>query len=422
MTSPLRARLQHAGEVLSKQPHLNSVRDGVVSSLPLILLGSLFLLLGQPPFPALARVLPPATLMLAAARALTGLISIFVCAATALSLSKRRDADPAASVTVALAVFLLAQHPAPLTAGGLGLPLVGLGAGGLFFGFISAIFVVETFAFFTRRQWGLKIGGGAPDVIVRSFAALLPTVVCVLTVWLLVTVLGIDLAQGVANLFRPLIRGSDALPALLVVVMIDSGLYMLGVHPFSVLSAAKPIWLAALAENMQAVLAGQPATHLATQEFFIWFTWQGGSGTTLALALLLLRARSQQLRLVGRAGFLPALFNINEPLLFGTPVVMNGRLAPPFIATPIVLVAISWAAMKSGLVRPPYIEVVWTLPAPVGAYLSTGGDVRALALQMVNLLVALAIWWPFVRRYDRTLLEGERAAARAANPAEPGVG
>jgi PTS system cellobiose-specific IIC component len=107
----------------------------------------------------------------------------------------------------------------------------------------------------------------------------------------------------------------------------------------------------------------------------------------------------------------PAIFNINEPLLFGTPVVMNGALAVPFIATPVVLVTIAWAAMKAGLVRPPYIEVVWTLPAPVGAYLSTGGDVRALLLQLGNLLVALAIWWPFVRRYDRALVERERAAA-----------
>jgi PTS system cellobiose-specific IIC component len=407
----VRERLQAIGHRLSQQAHLGAVRDGVVGSLPLILLGSLFLLLGQPPWPGLARFLPPAAALLAGARGCAGLVSVFACAATALSLARRREADPAASVTVSLAVFLLAQRSAPLAAGGQGLPLAGLGAGGLFFGFLAAIFCVETIAMFARRKWGIKLSGGAPEVVVRSFAALLPSAVCVLTVWVLVFLLHVDLAQGIGDLFRPLVRGSDALPALLLIVLIDSSLYMLGVHPFSVLGAAKPLWLAALAENMQSVLAGQPPPHLATQEFFIWFTWQGGSGTTLALALLLLRARSQQLRLVGRAGFLPAIFNINEPLLFGTPVVMNGALAVPFIATPVVLVTIAWAAMKAGLVRPPYIEVVWTLPAPVGAYLSTGGDVRALLLQLGNLLVALAIWWPFVRRYDRALVERERAAA-----------
>ena len=72
--------------------------------------------------------------------------------------------------------------------------------------------------------------------------------------------------------------------------------------------------------------------------------------------------------------------------------------------------ALSWLAMHFGLVRPPYIEVVWTLPAPIGAYISSGGDVRAVVLQMVNLGIALAIWWPFVRRYDRVLLASERTA------------
>ena len=108
---------------------------------------------------------------------------------------------------------------------------------------------------------------------------------------------------------------------------------------------------------------------------------------------------------------MPAIFNINEPLIFGTPVVMNGTLAPPFVLAPAIMVALSWTAMHFGLVRPPYIEVVWTLPAPIGAYLSSGGDVRAVVLQMLNLGIAFALWWPFLRRYDRALLGQEREAA-----------
>ena len=117
---------------------------------------------------------------------------------------------------------------------------------------------------------------------------------------------------------------------------------------------------------------------------------------------------------MGEAGIVPAIFNINEPLLFGAPVVMNGKLAPPFIATPVILAVISWCAMHFGVVRPPYIEVVWTLPAPIGAYLSSGGDVKALVLQLVNLVIALIIWWPFVRRYDRHLVSAEAVAGPTA--------
>lgn len=403
----LRDRAQRFGEALARQPHLASVRDGVVGSLPLILVGSLFLLLAAPPWPGLARFLPPVDALRAGTRACAGLVSIFACAATALSLGKRRSADLAASVTTALGVFAMLQRPLPLQAGGVGLPLLGLGAGGLFPAFAAAIFAVETIAFFDRRKWGIQLGGGAPEVVVRSFAALLPAGTCVILTWTLVHLLGFDLAGAIGAVFAPLIRGSEALPALVLIVLIDSALYLVGVHPFSVLSAAKPLWLAQLADNMAAVAAGHPATNLATQEFFVWFVWQGGSGGTLALALNLMVARSKQLKLVGRAGLVPALFNINEPLLFGVPVVLNGRLAPPFILGPILSVLLTWACMKAGLVRVPSAEVVWTLPAPVGAFLSTGGDVRAVFLQMTNLALTTLLWWPFVRRYDRALLAAE---------------
>jgi PTS system cellobiose-specific IIC component len=406
------ARLKAFGAALGKQPHLQAVRDGVVGALPLILLGSGFLLLAQPPWPGLARYLPPIDALKAAWRGCAGLVSLYACAACALSLAKRRETDVAAAVTTSLAVLLLAQHPQPLTTGGLGLPLAGLGAAGLFPAFAAAILSVEVLAFFQRKQWGIKLSGGAPEVVVRSFAALLPSATCALFVWALVHLAGVDLAGGIGRIFAPLVSASDALPALWAVVLIDSCLWMIGIHGLSVLAAVRPLWLAALAENMQAAVSGGAPTHLATQEFFVWFVWQGGSGATLALAILLLFARSKQLRLVGRAGFVPALFNINEPLLFGTPVVLNGKLAVPFILGPVLMTATTWAAMRLGFVRLPIAEVVWTLPAPVGAFLATGGDLRAVALQMGNLALALALWWPFLRRYDRALVEAEGTSGK----------
>jgi PTS system cellobiose-specific IIC component len=401
----VRERLQALGDALSKQPHLQAVRDGVVGSLPLILLGSLFLLFAQPPWPALSQFLPPVPTLLAGYSACAGVVSVYACAATALSLARRRGVDPVAGATTALAVFLVAQHPVAKA-----LPLATLGAAGLFPAFAAAIFSVETLHFFVQKKWGIRLSGGAPDVVVRSFAALLPTVTCVVTIWLVVHVLGIDLITGIGAIFKPLLIGGNSLPAVLIVVLIDSGLWLVGVHGLSVLAAVRPLWLVGLAENMAAVSSGQPPLNVFTQEFFIWFTWQGGSGATLALALLMIGTKSKQLRLVGKTAIVPALFNINEPLLFGTPVVMNGKLAPPFVVVPALLVTTSWIAMHFGFVRPPYIEVVWTLPAPIGAYLSSGGDLRAVALQMGNLVIALLCWWPFVRKYDRALLEAETKA------------
>src|SRR5437868_11541735 len=139
----MRHRLHAAAHALSRQPHLQAIRDGVVGALPLILLGSAFLLLWQPPWPALSRFLPPQATLRAGYLACAGLVSIYACAATALSLARRREADLAASVTTALAVFLVAQKTALLQGGGNALALSTLGAAGLFPAFAAAIFAVE---------------------------------------------------------------------------------------------------------------------------------------------------------------------------------------------------------------------------------------------------------------------------------------
>jgi len=171
-----------------------------------------------------------------------------------------------------------------------------------------------------------------------------------------------------------------------------------------------------LVANMEAVAAHVPPPHVAPLHFYLWFVWQGGSGAALALGLLLLRCRSAQLRAVGRAGIVPVLCNINEPLLFGVPIVLNPRLAPPFVLAPMLSAVVAWTAFRLGWVHPPYLETLWTLPAPVGAWLTTGGDPRAVVLQLSTLALAGAVYWPFVRREDRRLAAEEQSTERPSLP------
>jgi PTS system cellobiose-specific IIC component len=170
-----------------------------------------------------------------------------------------------------------------------------------------------------------------------------------------------------------------------------------------------------LIQNMEAAVQGQSVLpHIASQQFYLWFVWQGGSGMTLALAMHLLRARSTQLRGVGRVALIPALCNINEPVIFGVPIVLNPRLVVPFFAAPLMAAITAYVAFHLQLVTRPFLETLWTLPAPIGAFLATGGDWRAIALQLVNLSLGVLIYWPYVRRYDRDLLARESAAAQVA--------
>jgi cellobiose PTS system EIIC component len=397
-----RGRLQTLGEALGRQRHLLAVRDGVVGALPLVLAGSVFLLLAQPPSRALqALVQPWAPLLLLPTRVLGGAISLYVAFACAY----------------ALASYLVAAvQPAPV--GQLPtLVLQRLGAGGILAALAIALGSVELTRFLVQRRWTVRLPPGTPDAVGKSLLALVPCLVSVTVVFVVVHLFGADIIRLLQHAAVPLLHAVGSLFGVLSVVLLDSVLWLLGVHAGAVGASLRPLWEAMLLENMEAAAAGAALPHVAPLHFYLWFVWQGGSGAALALGLLLLRCRSAQLRSVGRLGLFPALCNINEPLLFGVPVVLNPALAVPFVFAPLLSAVVAYAAFSLDFVRRPLLEVPWTLPAPVGAFLTTGGDVRAVALELSTLALSVAIYWPFVRRYDaRLLAEEARQKAGGLSP------
>jgi cellobiose PTS system EIIC component len=416
-----REHLARAADRLARQRHLVAVRDGIVGALPLVLVGSLFLLAAQPPWPALQRLVAPhAATLLLPYRALGGCIALWVAFGTAHALARSYALDaPAAGLIAASAYILAALQPAP-PGQALTLAVGRLGAGGIFTGLVLAIGSVELTRLLVTRRWTLRIPGGAPEVVVRSFVALLPAALTLGAVFALVHLAGLDLITLLERASAPLVRAADSLPAVLGLVALDSVLWLIGIHAAALTAGMRPVWEAMLVANMEAVAAHAAPPHVAPLHFYLWFVWQGGSGAALALGLLLLRCRSAQLRTVGRAGIVPVLCNINEPLLFGVPVVLNPRLAAPFIAAPLLSAAVAWSAFRLGWVRPPYLETLWTLPAPVGAWLTTGGDARAVVLQLATLGLSLAVYWPFVRLEDQRLAAEERVAGQASlSPVAP---
>jgi len=410
--------LQALGEALGHQRHLLAVRDGVVGALPLVLAGSVFLLLAQPPSRALQEwVAPWAPLLLLPTRVLGGAISLYVAFACAYSLAKSYRLDAASAGLVALASYLVAAvQPAP--AGQLpSLVLQRLGAGGILAALALGLGTVELTRFLVAKKWTVRLPPGTPEAVGRSLLALVPCLVSVVLVFLLVHVVGTDIIRLLQQLAVPLLHAVGSLFGVLSVVLLDSVLWLLGVHAGAVGASLRPLWEAMLVENMDAAAAGAALPHVAPLHFYLWFVWQGGSGAALALGLLLVRCRSAQLKSVGRLGLLPALCNINEPLLFGVPVVLNPALALPFILAPLLSAGVAYAAFFFHWVHRPLLEVPWTLPAPVGAFLTTGGDVRAVVLELCTLALSLAVYWPFVRRYDAQLLAEEaRAKAGGLSP------
>ena len=214
----------------------------------------------------------------------------------------------------------------------------------------------------------------------------------------------VSVAALVSLAMQPLAHLGDSYAALLIIVFIETALWTAGIHgPATLAAVVTPLYLALQAQNTQAFIAHQPLPHIVVVSLFL-FVFPGGAGGTLPLAILLLRSRIVRLRQTGRVAIVPALFNINEPLIFGAPIVFNPYLAIPFIAVPLVLATTTYVAVALDWVSRPALYVPSAIPSVISTYIATV-DPRAVILVLVNIAIAGLMYWPFVRAYERHLEE-----------------
>ncbi len=398
---------------LSEQKHLRAIRDGVVSALPFIIFGSLFLIIAFPPVAAdsaigewaakhVADILIPYRLTMF-------IMTLYITFGIGYSLSQSYKLDPLSGGLLSVAAFLFTIGVKMIEGVGFVLPMSNLGGHGLFVGMIVSIFAVEILRLCKNKNITIKMPESVPASVARSFEALIPVTIVLVIMTLITVVLGIDLHSLVDKAVAPLIKAGDTLPGVLIPVFLITFFWAFGIHGVSVVGAvARPVWEVYLANNSAAVAAGEAIPHIAPETFFQWFIWIGGSGATLGLVIaMLLTAKSSYSKTMARATIVPSIFNINEPVIFGMPIVLNPILIIPFVITPLIGATLAYIATSIGLVNPTYVMVPWTLPAPIGAYLSTGGDWRAIILVLVNLAISVTIYLPFFKMYDKKLLEQE---------------
>ncbi|MGE6610314.1 PTS sugar transporter subunit IIC [Peribacillus sp. NPDC076916] len=398
---------------LSEQKHLRAIRDGVVSALPFIIFGSLFLIIAFPPVAAdtalgewsakhIAEILIPYRLTMF-------IMTLYITFGIGYSLSQSYKLDPLSGGLLSLAAFLFTIGVKTMDDVGFVLPMTNLGGHGLFVGMIVSIFAVEILRLCKTKNITIKMPDSVPTSVARSFEALIPVSIVLLVMTLITVVFAVDLHSLVDKAVAPLISAGDTLPGVLIPVFLITFFWSFGIHGVSVVGAvARPVWEVYLGNNSAAVAAGKTIPHIAPETFFQWFIWIGGSGATLGLVIaMLLTAKSTYSKAMGKATIVPSIFNINEPVIFGMPIVLNPVLIIPFIITPLIGATLAYIATSIGLVNPTYVMVPWTLPAPIGAYLSTGGDWRAIVLVMVNLTISVIIYLPFFKMYDKKLLAQE---------------
>lgn len=196
----------------------------------------------------------------------------------------------------------------------------------------------------------------------------------------------------------PLLGLSQGYGAVLLIVLLVHVLWFFGLHGTNIMSPVlQSIYGVAMVDNTNAYQQGQEIPYKWVAGSFEAFVWPGGAGVTLVLIIsILLLSKRADYKTVGKLGIGPGLFNINEPVMFGMPVVLNPIMLIPFIVAPLVTATIAYFATMAGLVNPVVVNVIWVMPTIISGFLATAGDWRAIVLTIVNLAVAFVIWAPFV--------------------------
>lgn len=398
---------------ISEQRHLRAIRDGVVSAIPLIIVGSFFLIIAMPPIPenwayhvwATAHVQQ----IMIPYRMTFWIMSLYICFGIGYNLSKSYKLDPLAGGQLSVAAFLLSIMPTITKQGDIYLPMASLGSVGIFPCMLLAIFSVEVLRFCKTHNLVFKMPEQVPSSVAHSFEAVIPCSFIVLVMTLINVVFKINLEVLIQTIFSPLVKAGDTLGGVLVPVFLVVFFWFFGIHGDSIVgSVARPIWLQYFSQNAEKMAHGLQPTHIAPETFFQWFIWIGGSGATIGLIIAALCiGRAKYTKSITRACLVPCIFNINEPIIFGFPIMLNPVFLIPFVLAPIVMTLVTWFTFKLGWVHMMFVQPPWTLPAPIGAFLATGGDWRAIVLCLVNIAISTIIYWPFVMMYDKAELAKE---------------
>jgi cellobiose PTS system EIIC component len=209
----------------------------------------------------------------------------------------------------------------------------------------------------------------------------------------------VSVGNGIIGALQPLARLGDTYLALFLVVLIETLLWTFGVHgPATLAAIVTPLYLTMQQQNSEAFARHEPLPHIVVVSLFL-FIFPGGAGSTLPLAAILLFSRVQRLRKIARLTIVPALFNINEPLLFGLPLVFNPFLALPFIIAPLVLATVTYFCVAHDVIARPAFYIPSSVPTPIATYVATL-DPRAVILALINIAIATVIYFPFVKAYE----------------------
>lgn len=408
---------------------IQSIKNGMVYSMPLLIIGSIFLILANFPVQAVVdfwertgvkEILDQAygaTFNISAMIAVLGISYNYV---------KLEKQEPLSGAIIALSTFLLLMPSSVTTESGevvTGVINKTWTAGqGMIGAIIIGLIVPVIYSWFLKNNIRIKMPDGVPEGVTNSFSALIPAMVILTGATVLhgicVRGFGTTFMEVIYKLIQTPLQGmTDSLGGAILMCFAGPFLWLFGVHGSTVVGGIMTGLLQANSLENQAILdSGKALTvanggHIVTQQFYDQFINVTGAGITIGLVVyLVLFAKSKQLKTLGKVEAVPAFFGINEPILFGIPIVMNPMIAVPFAGMPIISCVIQYFALYTGIC-PLYgaTQVPWTCPPIISGFLVGGW--RSALLQLVIFIVSFFVYLPFIRRIDRDNLVAEAKAA-----------
>ena len=408
-------------EKLSRNIYLRSIRDGFIAGMPVVLFSSIFILIAFVPN-AFGIVWSDKTveMLMKPYNYSMGILGFLVAGTTAKSftdmvnrsMDKTKQINFMSTMLAAMIGFLILSSD-PAAEGGF---LSGfMGTKGLITAFIAAVFTVNIYRVCMKNNVTIKMPKEVPPNISRVFTDLIPFSLAIVLLYvvdiLIRNMTGNSVAESISLGLAPLFQAADGYLGLTLIFGAYAFFWFVGIHGPSIVEPAIAAVLYSNAEiNLGLMQAGQHADKVITSGTQMFIVTLGGTGATLVVPFMfMLLAKSKRNKVVGRASVVPTFFGVNEPILFGAPIVLNPVFFVPFILAPIVNVWIFKFFVDTLGMNSFTANLPWTTPAPLGMLLGLNFQVKAIILIFVLLIVDALIYYPFFKVYDEEILEEERS-------------
>lgn len=436
-------------EKISRNIYLQAIKDGFLGCMPIVLTSSIFLLIAT--LPGVVGITLPQPLIDWCNKLYNftmGVMGIMVAGTTAknftASMNRRMPAgkvlnDGSTMVAAQCSMLLLAVTQFTTKFNGSELSVfdcTSMGTRGLFSAYIAAFITVWVYKFCISRDLTIKLPKEVPGAIAQNFRDIIPfggaVIICGIIDVVVRNLMGVPFSELLIKLLSPLFTAAETYPGLILIQAATAFFWFIGVHgPSIVQPGIDPIRLANQAENLQVLLAGGHPAHSLTFNMSLVGEFGGTGATFIVPLLLILFMKSKQLKAVGKASIVPVAFAVNEPLLFGAPMILNPYMLIPFVAAGCVNVSVAKFFIDNVGMNGFSFVVPWATPAPIGIFITTNFQLIALVFVAIIILLDAIIYLPFLKAYDKLLcdqeaeraaelgLESDSVAAVAANASAP---